>query len=288
MNRADETREIADDLNALQDFPSETDAQSADHTPPLNTGGTRTAIEYDTRAAVAWTRRGFDRARVGAYSHHATARSRRKQITVDPLWQTARRALLRTVAGGRRSVAGGLAIPALRPPRPGAWVSLRLRRLPRRDAAFFAGGVMLGVLAAQLLGVEQPTRNSQPASIVTPGTSPTIAASPSPDPLPVPASAEPSVEPVAAPDSSPPINRTRAEVAAPSYRGVLGIDSQPAGASVFINNQRVGETPIVLSSLPAGSRAVRLQLNGYAPWSRSVQVVANQRATVTAQLEPAR
>jgi len=72
------------------------------------------------------------------------------------------------------------------------------------------------------------------------------------------------------------------------YRGGLSIDSDPAGATVFVNNQRVGHTPIHLPSLPAGSRAIRLELSGYAPWSRSVRVVANQSANVSARLDPAR
>jgi hypothetical protein len=41
----------------------------------------------------------------------------------------------------------------------------------------------------------------------------------------------------------------------------------------------------VLKALPVGSRAVRVTLNGYAPWSRGVTVVANRSTTVSAQLD---
>lgn len=70
------------------------------------------------------------------------------------------------------------------------------------------------------------------------------------------------------------------------YRGELSIDSVPGGATVFVNNQPVGQTPVRLHSLPAGSRALRLELRGYAPWSRSVRVVADQSEKVSARLDP--
>jgi hypothetical protein len=72
------------------------------------------------------------------------------------------------------------------------------------------------------------------------------------------------------------------------YRGALRVNSQPRGASVFINERYVGRTPMVLRSLPVGSRAVRLRLDGYAPWSRGVNIVANEFTTVAAKLNPAK
>jgi hypothetical protein len=66
--------------------------------------------------------------------------------------------------------------------------------------------------------------------------------------------------------------------------GTLSVQSLPQGASVFINNEYAGQTPLVLRAVPAGSRAVRLRLDGYDAWSRGVRVVANQSTTVRAQL----
>jgi hypothetical protein len=74
--------------------------------------------------------------------------------------------------------------------------------------------------------------------------------------------------------------------AAAGYHGTLSVESQPAGARVFINNEYAGETPLRLRNLPVGSRAVLLRLDGYHPWSRGVRVVANEPATVAAQLAP--
>ena len=66
--------------------------------------------------------------------------------------------------------------------------------------------------------------------------------------------------------------------------GTLVVTSNPRGANVFINNDFAGRTPLTLRSLPAGSRAVRVGLDGYAPWSRGIRVVANQSTTVAAVL----
>ena len=78
----------------------------------------------------------------------------------------------------------------------------------------------------------------------------------------------------------------RARVAATGHRGTLVVRSTPPGAAVFINNRPAGKTPLVMRSMPVGSRAVRVTLNGHAPWSRGVQVVADQSTTVVARLDP--
>ena len=87
-------------------------------------------------------------------------------------------------------------------------------------------------------------------------------------------------------------NGTRARPTAPPpgprFRGHLVIESVPKGARVFVNQQAVGSTPIELPNLPAGSRAVRVEADGYELWSASVRVVAQQRTRVTANLQPAR
>ncbi len=72
-----------------------------------------------------------------------------------------------------------------------------------------------------------------------------------------------------------------------SYRGALALSSTPAGAQVLINGTIVGKTPVVLSDLPVGSRALVVRRAGYSSWSTSVRIVANQRTTVNATLVPA-
>jgi hypothetical protein len=77
---------------------------------------------------------------------------------------------------------------------------------------------------------------------------------------------------------------TRGDEAAVVFRGSLRVDSRPRGAQVSVNGRVVGTTPLNLSRLPVGSRAVALELDGYQQWSSAVQVVANQRARVMAEL----
>jgi hypothetical protein len=61
--------------------------------------------------------------------------------------------------------------------------------------------------------------------------------------------------------------------------------SEPLGAQVFVNGQQVGSTPLVLNDLSVGSRAVRLEAQGYQSWSAAVRVVANEQTRVTVHLD---
>jgi hypothetical protein len=90
--------------------------------------------------------------------------------------------------------------------------------------------------------------------------------------------------------ASSPSARTRKAAVPPraSYRGSLAFRSAPQGARVFVNGAFVGSTPLVLENLPVGSRAVRIEADGYQRWSASTQVVANQQTRVSATLGRAR
>jgi serine/threonine-protein kinase len=67
--------------------------------------------------------------------------------------------------------------------------------------------------------------------------------------------------------------------------GSLSVDSRPAGATVFFNNQRMGQTPLALTDLPAGAGTVRLELGGYRSWSSTVEITTGTRGRVAASLE---
>ena len=67
-------------------------------------------------------------------------------------------------------------------------------------------------------------------------------------------------------------------------RGTLIITSIPRGAAVFLNDEYAGETPLTMRGLPSGSRAVRVALDGYAVWSRGVQVIADEATIISATL----
>jgi hypothetical protein len=92
----------------------------------------------------------------------------------------------------------------------------------------------------------------------------------------------PAVAVEAVAETEPPVRPVRS--GPPGYRGTLIVTSRPRGANVFVNGEWEGETPLVLRGQRAGSRAVRLDLDGYTSWSSGVQVVADRSTTVTATL----
>ena len=72
------------------------------------------------------------------------------------------------------------------------------------------------------------------------------------------------------------------------YVGVLTVDSEPAGSAVFIDRQRVGETPLELTQLRAGSHVVRIERDGYDRWTTAVLVAADKQTRVSARLQAVR
>jgi hypothetical protein len=80
----------------------------------------------------------------------------------------------------------------------------------------------------------------------------------------------------------------RSSTPAVPYRGHLSIDSVPRGAIVFINQRRVGVTPLNLPRHPTGSYAVWVQREGYRRWTAGVLVPSNRATRVTAKLETMR
>jgi len=97
---------------------------------------------------------------------------------------------------------------------------------------------------------------------------------------------------IPAAQSSSPERRARvtaplAPVEVPRFRGSLAIHSTPVGARVLINRQPVGLTPIVLTDVPVGSRAIRVEADSHKPWAAVVRVVADQETRVDATLSHA-
>ena len=68
--------------------------------------------------------------------------------------------------------------------------------------------------------------------------------------------------------------------------GTLSVNSNPAGAEVYVDNVYNGITPVTISSVAAGSRVVKIQMNGYTPWQATVQVNSGQVTPVDATLQP--
>ena len=68
--------------------------------------------------------------------------------------------------------------------------------------------------------------------------------------------------------------------------GSLQVTSRPSGAQVFIDDNLIGTTPVLLSEVAAGSRLLRVELSGYKNWTTSVQIKPGARFRVLASLEP--
>lgn len=66
--------------------------------------------------------------------------------------------------------------------------------------------------------------------------------------------------------------------------GSLTVDSRPAGARVFVDGKQVGTTPLQVGTVQAGDHAVRLERDGYRPWSRSVRVPGGGTSRVSGSL----
>ncbi len=64
----------------------------------------------------------------------------------------------------------------------------------------------------------------------------------------------------------------------------LRISSDPAGASVFVNDEPRGKTPVVVDNLVSGDIAVRVDLAGYAVATQTVTLAAAEEQPVVFQL----
>ena len=66
--------------------------------------------------------------------------------------------------------------------------------------------------------------------------------------------------------------RTRAELLA-------------TAATVFVDGQRVGTTPLSLPDATPGTHRIRLEMTGFSPWMTTANVQAGVRTRVAASLE---
>jgi eukaryotic-like serine/threonine-protein kinase len=81
------------------------------------------------------------------------------------------------------------------------------------------------------------------------------------------------------PQPPPPARQTQV-----AGQGTLEVVSRPAGARVTIDKKAAGVTPLK-TSVAAGRRTIRLELDGYAPWSRTITVDAGRPTRIGASLE---
>ena len=82
--------------------------------------------------------------------------------------------------------------------------------------------------------------------------------------------------------ASPPAGSAKETV---QYVGALTVDSEPTGSVVFVDGQQVGETPLQLAGLRAGSHVVRIERDGHDRWTTAVLVAADRQTRVSAKLQ---
>lgn len=82
------------------------------------------------------------------------------------------------------------------------------------------------------------------------------------------------------------VNATLVPVSGPEARGSLTVVSDPAGATVFVDNQSLGVSPLTAGDIAVGNHKITLQMDGYEEYSVSILVAADATRNVTATLVP--
>jgi serine/threonine-protein kinase len=70
-----------------------------------------------------------------------------------------------------------------------------------------------------------------------------------------------------------------------AFTGSLFVDSRPQGASVLLDGQSVGRTPLRLATVKIGTHVVRMELPEHRPFNSVARVTAGQEVRVTGSLE---
>ena len=74
---------------------------------------------------------------------------------------------------------------------------------------------------------------------------------------------------------------------APLGVGSIFVDTRPPGVQVWLDQEFVGDTPMVIPNVATGSHNVEFKRDGYREWATTVQVGSETQARVTASLAPA-
>ena len=73
--------------------------------------------------------------------------------------------------------------------------------------------------------------------------------------------------------------------AAENFVGSLYVDSRPRGATVLVDGRPVGQTPLSVPDVRAGSHVVRIEMDGKRPVTANPRVTAGKMERVTVSLE---
>jgi hypothetical protein len=91
-------------------------------------------------------------------------------------------------------------------------------------------------------------------------------------------------------DGPQPVNRffvhTNPPLIPPATTGSVIVTSRPEGATVYLDGQFLGITPVVESGIEPGVHAILVEKDGYEPWDSGVTVRVGQSSSVSARLVP--
>ena len=67
--------------------------------------------------------------------------------------------------------------------------------------------------------------------------------------------------------------------------GTLTLISEPTDATVYIDDQKIGNTPLTIDAPDPGKHSIETRMDGYETWSRSIDFVHGKSITLTATLQ---
>jgi TonB family protein len=248
-------------MNAAVPTPADTDTVPVDTANPPPEPGAGPTVLMQAPPAPAVPEKTVLMPAPGRKSRPATARA----VAASPAENADEAAptVLMAAPAIRRPAASPPRVPAARPARPpAAPTALTPQPGPAARPAssrkggrtvLLAGGALFGVVAAAAIGGWLLTRGGDVSAT---------------QPVPTPVPTAPPSMPVAAPPSVEPASQV------PSITGVVRVVSQPPGATVTVDGQVRGATPLDVGELPLGAHEVKVDLRGFAPTLQKVVLTA--------------
>jgi hypothetical protein len=83
------------------------------------------------------------------------------------------------------------------------------------------------------------------------------------------------------------VNATLIPISDPFEKGGLSVTSEPAGATILVDNKSIGISPVTVNDIAAGNHQVTFRMEGYQDYSGSVFVTAGTTSVVSVTLLPA-
>jgi len=80
------------------------------------------------------------------------------------------------------------------------------------------------------------------------------------------------------------VNATLIPVSGSLVKGTLTVISEPAGATILVDNKSIGITPLTANDIADGDHQVTIRMDGYQDYSTSIQVTSGTTRTVSATL----